>query len=77
MKYLKVTSGTFSVPTDWKIWVIYNPSIMPGELEMRSWVTDYTKDDISKISGEWKPTGTAYIDYEKIKNEEEAKTKLI
>lgn len=72
-----VKGGTFTVPTDWSVWVVYNPSILPGVIKLKSWVEDFTKEDIQIIKNEWQPTGTAYIDYDKLKKEEQRKKQEI
>ena len=30
---------------------------MKGSIEVESWVEELTEDDLSKINGEWMPTG--------------------
>ena len=69
--YNKVGSGRYYVPTDWSIWLIYNPTFGGGEIKFKHWVEDYTSDDVGRINGEWQPTGTEYIDADAARRKEE------
>jgi len=72
-----VKNGAFEVPTDWSVWIVYNPSITAGQLTVSSWVDDLVSTDVSKIKGLWQPTRIAFIDYKKLKEEEEERQRLI
>jgi hypothetical protein len=62
----KVTTGTYEVPTDWSFHLAYNVGYLDGFVSVKSWVEEYTKVDVSKITNEWQPTGTYYIDEEEL-----------
>jgi flagellar biosynthesis GTPase FlhF len=62
----KVTSGTYEVPTDWTLLIAYNVGYLDGRVSVRSWAEEYTKADEAKISSEWEPTGTYYVDEEEL-----------
>jgi len=55
--YINVESGTYTIPSDWSLWVVYNPGIFDGGINMKSWLEMLTQDDVSKIDSEWQPTG--------------------
>lgn len=65
------------MPTDWSIWMVFNPGAFPGRVKLTSWTEEFTEADIKKISTEWQPTGTAYIDYAKLRAEEAEKQRKI
>jgi len=60
--YTSIVSGTYVVPTDWTIYLIYshNPAY-DGKIKIKSWIEKYTRHDIWNITNEWQPTGTSYI----------------
>ena len=43
--YTKVTRGTYSVPTDWSVWLVYNPPIVAGEIRIKTWAQEYEASD--------------------------------
>jgi hypothetical protein len=40
-----VNEGNFTVPTDWAVFLIYNPSFFPGEISINSYVQELNEDD--------------------------------
>lgn len=60
--FAKTGPGSFSVPTDWKIIISYNPQIFSGYITVNSWVEEYTREDEELIKKVWQPTGTSFID---------------
>jgi len=60
--YKSVYGGKFTMPTDWTIWVYFNPSIFSGKVTIRTSAEEYTTDDTFNIENSWQPTGTSYID---------------
>ena len=44
--YTKVRSGTHYVPTDWSIWLVYNPLFGGGQIRFKYWAEDFTSDDV-------------------------------
>jgi len=60
--YPNRTFGTFEAPTDWSIWLVYAKTNMMGSVEIKTWAEEYTINDVTKITEEWQPTGTRWID---------------
>ena len=58
------------VPSDWSIWLVYSPKFGGGKIRFRHWADDFNEGDKSRISGEWQPTGTKYIDAEEEQKKE-------
>jgi hypothetical protein len=54
----------FDVPTDWTIFIEYNPGVWSGSIRLRTWAEQYTAADRVNIEGNWQPTGTSFIDME-------------
>ena len=40
---------TVEVPSDWQVWIVYEPRIMGGNFTVKTWVTYYLESDISRI----------------------------
>ena len=66
----KKKDGHYYVPTDWSIWLVYHPKFGGGKIKFQHWVDDFNAGDVSKIEGEWQPTGTNYVDVEAEKKKE-------
>jgi hypothetical protein len=43
--HTKVTRGIYTVPTDWSIWLVYNPPIVAGEIRIKTWAQEYSASD--------------------------------
>ena len=41
-EYHEVGKGRYEVPTDWTVFLEYNPKYMPGTLRVKSWVQAFT-----------------------------------
>lgn len=62
----KVDYGSFEVPTDWSVYIVYNVGYMGGNINVKSWAQEYTEKDKTKIDGDWQPTGTYFISEEEL-----------
>ena len=71
----KGTGTKFEVPSDWVIHLQYHIGYFDGNINVATWVEDYSEVDIPKIKKEWQPTGTKYINRTRLALEEEAKIK--
>jgi len=58
MVHSKKKEGTFTVPSDWTVYLIYNIGYFNGVISLKSWVTEYVDADIEKLNTIWEPTGT-------------------
>lgn len=45
----KVTTGKFQVPTDWSVWLVFNPGFLAGRVKVKSWVQYFSEADIPLI----------------------------
>ena len=64
--YYKQTVGTFEVPTDWTVYIIYNYNNgfgwpLSGSIHLEAWVEDLKAEDAQKITKEWRPTEVIYL----------------
>ena len=62
--YIYQRLGTYEIPSDWVALITYNTFWTDGNIIATSKVVDYDRSDISKITSEWEPTGTYFIDRE-------------
>jgi hypothetical protein len=44
-----VATGSFAVPSDWSIYVIYNKGYLNGNITIESWVEQYNIGDEEDI----------------------------
>lgn len=51
----------YEIPSDWTAYLIYNVGYGSGSITVKSWLDQYTEDDISKIDTVWQPTGTYWV----------------
>ena len=65
--YKNVVSGKYTVPTDWSIWLVYNPRNVGGHFKVKAYTTQFEKRDEWYIKNDWRPTGTSYVDQEREK----------
>lgn len=49
----RVKSGVYTVPTDWSIWIVFNPGVIGGGVSIRTWAEEYTEADVGRIESEW------------------------
>lgn len=81
--YIKVRNGTYTVPSDWSLILIYQPTdyFSYGQVSLVTWADMFNQSDALKIKTEWQPTGTFYIDPEIVKQEalikEQAQQKVL
>jgi ribosomal protein L14E/L6E/L27E len=54
------------MPADWMALISYNTFWNDGNIILTSKVVDYDRSDVSKITNEWEPTGTFFVDRELI-----------
>ena len=54
------------MPADWMALISYNTFWNDGNIILTSKVVDYDRSDVSKITSEWEPTGTFFVDRELI-----------
>ena len=63
------------VPTDWYLMVLfevdYDKAYGAMKVKTRSWVAEYTPDDVWNIKNTWQPTATEYISPEERRRREE------
>ena len=71
----QVSGSKFEAPSDWVIHLQYHIGYFDGNINVATWVEDYSESDIPKIKKEWQPTGTKYINQTKLALEEEARIK--
>ena len=43
--WVKVTDGTFTVPTDWTVYLVYNKKELQGEISLSTWSDKYVEED--------------------------------
>ncbi len=67
--FKNVRSGTYRVPTDWSIWLVYHPGNKYGGIQVRSKVENFTEQDLGKLEGVWQPTATYFADHSKFGEE--------
>ena len=49
------------MPTDWTIFIEFNPGFGSGIVKLKTWVEEISKDDIGIINDSWQPTGVRFI----------------
>ena len=54
------------MPADWMALISYNTFWNDGNIILTSKVVDYDRSDVTKITSEWEPTGTFFVDRELI-----------
>jgi len=42
----RTNSGIYEAPTDWSIWVVYNPGFTSGDVWVKTWAEEYTQADV-------------------------------
>jgi hypothetical protein len=47
--YPKVQSGSFAIPSDWSVYIIYNRGYLAGSITIDSWVEKYEEIDQEEI----------------------------
>jgi hypothetical protein len=40
----------------------YDPNAWGGQVVIKTWVEQYTKEDVDSINNLWQPTGTSWFD---------------
>lgn len=60
-----MTRGTYTVPTDWSIWLVYDTPQVAGEVIIRTWADNYKASDEWYIKNDWQPTGTSFVGAQK------------
>lgn len=58
--YTKVATGSFAVPADWSIYIVYNRGYLAGQISIDSWVEDYSGDDQVNIIEKYLETDTFF-----------------
>ena len=80
--FSEVKSGSvFYIPSDWyfmvSYYIDYDRIYSSKTLKLRSWVAEYTADDVHNIKNAWKPTATEYVSpEEKLRREKEKQAKI-
>lgn len=51
--YTDVKSGKHMAPSDWSIWLVFNPKFGGGYVKFEHWVDNYDESDVNSLNGEW------------------------
>lgn len=57
----QIASGSYSIPSDWRLIISYNTQIWRGDISVKTWVEQYVKTD-EQLIRDYQPTGTSYFD---------------
>ena len=61
MIYVNQVSGSYEVPTDWTITLIFNVGYFKGAIQLLVKATNFVDEDKEKIDTIWMPTGTFHV----------------
>ena len=51
----KETGGMYYIPSDWSIWLVYNPKMGGGKIRFKTRMEEFNEDDKGRIAegGTW------------------------
>ena len=61
MIYSNQDSGTYEIPTDWTLTVIFNAGYLKGSINLLVKATNFDDADKKNINSIWQPTGTFHV----------------